>query len=124
MLNNTQKEVLNYIVNNSPELIEELAEENSLNEEASIGVAKFLLGDDGNFDQMSQKQRHHFEKTIKPLIENVRCDGMIGDHEDGTSSCIGNEVIDEDSLLQAYECDDMRCQHCIAETNIWHENNP
>lgn len=123
MLNNTQKAVLNHIVNNAIELIEELAQENSLNEEASIGVAKFLLADNENFTKMSQKQLHHFEKVIKPLIENVLCDGVIGIHEDGSSSCIGNEFIDEETLLQAYETDDMRCQLCIADAEAFHNED-
>lgn len=32
--------------------------------------------------------------------------------------------IDEDSLLGAYLEQDMRCQHCVATTNSWFENNP
>ena len=73
---------------------------------------------------MSESQHYYYDNAIKPLIVDVLCDGMIGQHEDGSSSCIGNEFIDEDSLLVAYQVDDMRCQHCISTTDSWNHNNP
>lgn len=124
MLSEYQIRVLQHIVDNEEELIIALAEENNLKSDASIGVAHFLLGDTNNFSKMSSHQKFHYENTIKPLIYKVLCDGMIGEHEDGSSSCIGDGFIDEESLLGAYLEQDMRCQHCLQTTNNWYENNP
>jgi hypothetical protein len=125
MLTKNQTNVLKHILDNCEEYIIELAEENSIsNTDATIGVAQFLVANPENVSKMSQSQNFHYEKAIKPLIHNVHCDGMIGDHEDGSSSCIGDGFIDEDSLLGAYIEQDMRCQHCIVTTNSWFENNP
>lgn len=124
MLSTDQISVLQHIVDNEEELIIALAEENNIKSDASIGVAHFLLGDANNFSKMSSHQQFHYENSIKPLIYKVLCDGMLGEHEDGSSSCIGDEFIDEESLLGAYIEQDMRCQHCKQSAETWHVNNP
>ena len=121
MLSTHQINVLQHLVDNCEEYITDLAEENGVkNTDASLGVAKFLVAHPDNFTKMSPNQKFHYETAIEPLINEVCCDGMTG--EDG--SCLGNGFIDEDSLLGAYLEQDMRCQHCIATTNSWFENNP
>lgn len=124
MLSTDQISVLQHIVDNEEDLIIVLAEENNIKSDASIGVAHFLLGDANNFSKMSSHQQFHYENSIKPLIHKVLCDGMLGEHEDGSSSCIGDEFIDEESLLGAYIEQDMRCQHCKQSAETWHVNNP
>ena len=123
MLNTDQISVLQHIVENEIESIIALAEENNIKPDASIGVAHFLLGDTNNFSKMSSHQKFHYENSIKPLIYKVFCDGMIREHEDGSSSCIGDGFIDEESLLGAYIQQDMRCQHCVQTTDTWNVNN-
>ena len=90
----------------------------------SVGVAKFLVGSSDNFAKMSDNQQYHYNQVIKPLISRVSCDGMIGVHEDGSSSCIGTDFIEDDQLLGAYQLDDMRCQQCTSTSESWHANNP
>lgn len=124
MLSKNQISVLQHIVDNEEELLIALAEENNLKSDASIGIAKFLLADEDNFSKMSPDQNFHYERAIKPLINEVHCDGMLGDHEDGSSSCIGDGFIDEETLLGAYLEQDMRCQQCVHEADSWHANNP
>jgi hypothetical protein len=124
MLSTDQISVLQYIVDNQEELIIALAEENNIKSDASLGVAHFLLGDANNFSKMSSHQKFHYENSIKPLIYRVLCDGMLGEHEDGSSSCIGDGFIDEESLFGAYLEQDMRCQHCVQSADTWHANNP
>lgn len=99
MLSTDQISVLQNILDNEEELIIALAEENNIKSDASIGVAHFLLADVNNFSKMSTHQNFHYENSIKPLIYKVLCDGMLGEHEDGSSSCIGDGFIDEESLL-------------------------
>lgn len=124
MLNKYQIAVLDHIVENQEELIIESAKEENVDENASIGVAKFLLGNPDNFADMSDKQQYHYDKVIKPLVSQVYCDGMIGIYEDGSSSCIGTEFIEDEQLLAAYQLEDMRCQQCISSHESWHANNP
>jgi len=124
MLNKYQMNVLKYIVENQEELIIESAQEENVDENASVGVAKFLVGSSDNFARMSDNQQYHYNQVIKPLISRVYCDGMIGANEDGSSSCIGTEFIEDEQLLGAYQLDDMRCQQCISTSESWHSNNP
>ena len=124
MLNKNQTAVLNYIVENQEELIIESAQEENIDANASVGVAKFLVGSSDNFAKMSDNQQYHYNQVIKPLISRVSCDGMIGVHEDGSSSCIGTDFIEDDQLLGAYQLDDMRCQQCTSTSESWHANNP
>jgi len=125
MLTKNQTDVLEYILDNCDYYITEIAEENSISDpEISIRIGHFLTGNSENFSKMTPNQKFHYDKAIKPLIHNVHCEGMIGDHEDGSSSCIGDGFIDEDSLLSAYLEEDMRCQQCRHTTDSWHHNNP
>lgn len=100
-------EVLQHIVRNEPERIETLAKENGIDPSASVGVAEFLAGNDGDTSLLSSKQQYHYDNAIEPLIENVPCDGVFGD-----DTCTGNGVIDDESLLGCYQEDSFLCQHC------------
>ncbi|MFM5646344.1 hypothetical protein [Aeromonas caviae] len=112
-------EVLNYIVENAVEKIEELAEENNLDCHASVGVANFLLGNDGDVSKLSDKQRYHYENCIQPLIERVPCDGVIGPVEDG-DTCSGDGYVDDESLMGCYLEDDFKCQLCRYDAEKMH----
>lgn len=121
MLNQTQINVLKDIIDNNEYLITDLARKNSVSDpNASVGVAKYLLGNPANFSSMKPKQKYHYENAIKPLVNNVLCEGMIGENH----SCRGNGLIDEDNLIFAYRDQDMRCQECIAEGERWFDENP
>jgi hypothetical protein len=103
-------EVLEHIVTNDPGYIETLAEENGLDETASLGIARFLIGNNGDLSKLTQRQIHHYKKCIKPLIEDVPCEGVFGPEE--PDSCSSGGIIDDDSLLTCYMLDDFKCQHC------------
>ena len=121
MLNENQIEILKSIVDDNKELIIDLAKSNNIpNSDASVGVAKFLIADAGNFSKMSKDQKYHYENIIEPLINDVPCEGMIGEYD----SCRGTGFIDEENLVWAYRDQDMRCQECIGEKNRWNANNP
>lgn len=100
-------EVLNHIVTNAPEFIEGLAEENMLDGQASIGIAKILLGNNGDLAELSGKQNFHYEKCIMPLIENVQCEGVFG-----PETCTGTGYVDDESLLGCYISGKFQCQLC------------
>lgn len=103
---------LRHIVENNPELIEENVAARG-NPTAAIGVAKLLVGNQGNVDALSENQRYHYESHIRPLIENVPCDGVFGpEDEDGNGGCIGSGRIDDEDLEGCYMLDEMFCQEC------------
>lgn len=52
-----------------PAAIERLAAGLGLDPVVSIGVALLLLANDGNLASLSPRQRDHYERTIRPLIE-------------------------------------------------------
>lgn len=104
-------EVLNYVVENAVERIEDLAEENGLDPSASVGVAKFLIGHNGDLSSLSSKQMFHYEHAIEPLIERVPCEGVIGYVEEG-DTCNGDGYIDDETLIFCYIDDDFKCQIC------------
>ena len=121
MLSQNQIDVLEHIVANEAEFIADLAKNHGIkNPKDSVGIAEFIIGDPENFSQMSEKQIYHYENAIKPLISRVPCEGMIGEQD----SCLGDNFIDEDRLLEAYLARDMRCQHCISTKDSWFSNNP
>ncbi|MFJ5538987.1 hypothetical protein [Vreelandella titanicae] len=100
-------EVLQHIVRNEPERIEALANESGLDASASIGVAEFLAGNDGDVSLLSSKQQYHYDNAIEPLAQNVPCDGVFAD-----DTCTGDGVIDDELLLGCYLEDNFLCQHC------------
>lgn len=53
----------------NPAAIRQLAEQHGLDPVVSMGVVKLMIANDGNLASLSQKQRHHYDLTIKPLIE-------------------------------------------------------
>jgi hypothetical protein len=110
-------EVLELIFNNCPEKIEQLAEENKVkNVDVSLRLADLLGRGKKTLEELTDAQMYHFEKTMRPLIENVPCDGVLGiiENDDGeyVDTCNGNGYIDEESLLISYQEDDFKCQIC------------
>jgi hypothetical protein len=105
-------EVLQHIVQNEPERIEALANENGLDPSASVGVAKFLVGNDENVLLLSPNQQYHYDNAIEPLLENVPCNGVFGD-----DTCTGNRFIDDESLLGCYLEVNFLCQLCRFESD-------
>lgn len=66
-------EALNEIVSNQESYIESAAHEAGVDEGMLVGVAKAAIG--GGYDSLSHKQKYHFDNSLRPLIEGVRCQG-------------------------------------------------
>jgi len=60
---------LYHLAHDNPDAIRKLAIQQGLDPVVSLGVVKLMLANDGNLASLSQKQKHHYEMTIKPLIE-------------------------------------------------------
>ena len=108
-------EVLNLLLDN-PSYIEDRANDADVDSDASIGIIKKLIGRKGDYSSFGYKEMYHFNNVIKPLIEQVHCEGVIGmiedDNGDWVSSCSGDGFIDEESLLMSYQEEDFKCQIC------------
>lgn len=103
--------LLEYLVKSAPERIETLAMENKLEPKVTSGIAQYLIGQNGDLSALTDKQRFHYESCIKPLLEKVPCEGVIGLVEDG-NTCCGDNFVDEESLLISYIEDNLKCQQC------------
>lgn len=99
-------DVLKHIVENDSDLIEAAVRRHD--PAAALGVAKLLLGNGGDLNKLSAKQKFYWTSYIRPLLEDVPCEGVFGD----AGTCTGNGIIDEDSLLMAYQEQSFLCQHC------------
>lgn len=108
-------EVLQFLLDN-PNYIEEMAESSNLDSGASVGIVKLLLGNDGDLNVLKGKQIYHYENVIRPLLEEVQCEGPIGmiDDEEGNyvTSCVNGGVVDDESLYESYIEEDFKCQTC------------
>ena len=58
-----------HLAHDNPAAIRQLAEQHGLDPVVSMGVVKLMIANDGNLASLSQKQKQHYEVTIKPLIE-------------------------------------------------------
>jgi len=124
MLNPAKLSVLQYLLHDYEEFIIEFAQDQGIkNPSATIGVLTYLLANPKNFSAMSLAQKYHYVTAIEPLVTNVPCDGMVGTLDDGSSSCQGDTFIDDDSLLRAFQLEDMRCQICVHDKDTWYRNN-
>lgn len=108
--------LLRYLVNDAEDRIAELTPDDQAHQSA-LGVGRLLIGNGGHLDNLTPKQLYTYETYLQPLMENVPCDGMLGDAE----SCNGNGVIDEEELLLCYQEDEMRCQICRYDADKWGE---
>ncbi|WP_417657098.1 hypothetical protein [Pseudidiomarina aestuarii] len=108
-------QVLGFLIENES-YIESIADQTKVDSGATFGIVKLLLASGGDLGKLSGKQTYHYENVIKPLLENVQCEGPIGMFEDDdgnwVSSCVSGGVIDDESLYQCYLEEDFKCQTC------------
>lgn len=101
-------DVLKHLVRNDPMFIEDAADLGGHDPQAALGVAAFLLGNAGRVESLSSEQRFYWDKYVRPFLEDVPCDGALGD----SGACAGTGKIDEESLLTCYQNHTFLCQPC------------
>lgn len=101
-------EALKYIIKNNPEIIEDSARSNSADPDTVKGIARFFV--DHSYNNLSDKQQYHFDKSIRPLIEDVKCEGYTHELEDVPAYCPAN-IKDED-LIDCYQYQEFYCDSC------------
>jgi hypothetical protein len=104
-------DVLSHIVENEPERIEDLAEETKQDATAGLGIAAKVLGEKTDAN-LSKNQKFVFDQCVRPLIEAVPCQGVMGMDDDGHDTCVHGGIIDDESLLLCYQEDEFMCQNC------------
>lgn len=114
-------DVLKFLIDNE-EQIKETAENNNLDPEVSLVIARILYDNKGDLSSLKGKQNYHYEKVIEPLFFR-ECEGPVGlmpdDEGNFVSSCVHTKYIDEESLLLSYEEEDFKCQNCRYDTQKW-----
>jgi hypothetical protein len=60
---------LSHLITKRTDRIEEIVAGSGYLPRTVIGVATFLLDNDGNYDLLTAKQQVTFEKFLKPLLE-------------------------------------------------------
>lgn len=108
-------DVLDFLIDNESYIVEQ-AQSVKAKPEVSIVVARILKDNNGKLDSIKGGQIFHYEKVIKPLLEDVECSGPVGyidgDNGELLTSCINGGIVDEDSLYQSYLEEDFKCQTC------------
>ncbi|SPZ52600.1 Uncharacterised protein [Serratia quinivorans] len=101
-------DALEYLLENSIELIEESAISAGVNVDSAEGVAKQVVGEK-TIEDLTIKQLYVFDKAIRPLIEGLTCSGQW------------NEVVEEPecgrpipdaNLVAYYQDDETLCESC------------
>ena len=105
--------VLKFVIDNEHEHLIEAVEDSGSTLDAAIGVAKFLIANNGNLSLLKGKQNYVYEKCLEPIFR-IPCEGLIGDVDDG-GSCNGDGFVDEESLMGCYIEDDFRCKFCRSD---------
>lgn len=109
-------DALDELITNQEEIIRASAESNELNADNVWGVAQQVLGERG-IDNLSEKQKYLYENAIRPLIENVPCEGWFDEYDgDHGSHYDCNNMIEKERLAECYRSGSMLCESCEEET--------
>jgi len=101
-------DALKDIIKNNPEIIEESARNNSADPRAVKGIARFFI--DNSYNILSNRQKYHFDKSIRPLIEDVKCEGYTHELEDIPADC--DAKIKDEDLIDCYQNQEFYCDSC------------
>ncbi len=101
-------DALKEILTNQVEILEESAKNNASDSSTVIGIAKYVVGN--GYDKLSENQKYHFDKSIRHLIENVRCEGYQGPFGEDDNEC--QAILDDNDLVDCYRDDNFMCENC------------
>ncbi|ENA1760197.1 hypothetical protein ABF236_000839 [Yersinia ruckeri] len=87
-------DTLDFLIKNRIELLEDAARDTSVNLDATVGIAKKVEAE-RTITNLSPAQLYVFERTVKPLINEVRCNGQCNELEENPhcNSLISNEIL-------------------------------
>jgi len=106
-------DALKEIYTNNPEILEESARDHKAHEGTIIGISKFAA--ENGYEKLSPAQKFHFDKCIRPFIENVQCSGY--NHEFEETPVVCESILDDDDLVEYYQTDGKYCESCEGEAS-------
>ena len=105
-------EALKEINTNNPEILEQSAKDNGSDPEAVKGIALFAA--DNGYDALSTNQKHHFDNSIRALIEDVQCSGYTHEFDEMPGNC--SAILNDDDLVECYQNNEFYCESCQAQS--------
>lgn len=106
-------EALKEINANCEERLEASAADAGANAEMVKGIALFAANN--GYSTLSSNQKYHFDKVIKPLIENVQCAGYRHEFDETPAHC--EATIDDERLVECYQSDIFYCEACEGQAS-------
>jgi hypothetical protein len=106
-------DALREINNNCSEVLEQSARNNSVDEEIIKGIASYVVIN--GYEALSDKQKYHFDNSIRHLIENVRCPGYTHEFEEIKKKC--ENILDDEVLVDFYKNDGVFCESCQGQSD-------
>lgn len=106
-------QALREIINNNVEILESSAKNTNTDVSTIVGIAKYVI--ENGVEALSSKQKYHFEKCIRHLIENVQCSGYNHEFEELRREC--PNILDDDDLVEYYQNEGKYCESCEAQSS-------
>jgi len=106
-------DALTEIVENQDNYLEGQANDLGL-KVGSVRAATLIVDDEG-YDALKGKQVWVFDNAVRPLIEDVPCDGYRGPFGEDDIEC--NNLVDDDDLVESYQSDSFLCGYCQGAKN-------
>jgi hypothetical protein len=104
---------LNEIVLNQENYLEQSAEELGL-DFGAVRAAALIVNDKG-IDKLKGRQVWIFNNAVRPLIENVQCEGYRGPFGEDENDC--QNMIDDAELDESYANESFYCESCQGVAN-------
>lgn len=106
-------DALNYINKNCPEVLEQASKDNDVDESVIKGIALFVV--QNGYEKLSDKQKYHFDNTIRPLIDGVKCEGFYNPYSGDRHECPA--ILPNKNLIAYYQNDERYCESCQSEAD-------
>lgn len=104
---------LREIIENHEHLLVERAQSMGL-EEQSVRAAALIV-DDRGYDALVGRQIWVFDNAVRPLIEDVSCDGYQGLFGEDQNEC--PNILEDDDLVECYQNESLLCEACQGNAN-------
>ncbi|MGY8871622.1 MAG: hypothetical protein ACKVJE_14390 [Pseudomonadales bacterium] len=106
-------DALKEIITNNPEILEQSARDNNVDENTITGIA--LYAENNGYDSLTSPQKYHFDNCIRPLIEDVQCSSYTHEFEEVRREC--PVILDDRNIVEYYQEDRKYCKSCEAQAS-------
>ena len=105
-------DVLKEITTNNPEILEQSAKDNGLNEITIVDIDGRAVK--SGYNKLTTSEKKQFDNCIKPLIENIQCPGYKHELDEVGREC--ESILNDDDLLEYYQ-HGKYCESCEAQAS-------